>query len=398
MLLECPGCATDQTFVLGSSTLDAGKVERFHAHMIGPWYREAYDRHGEMTQHLHGCRRCGLIFVDPVLSDEETLEIACKANSIPLEFSEDWRPVTFIRQAPVWARAVRLPSLNSLLRPYLKRPLRVLDVGASGGEIAAGLETAPGSRIDLMQAGGRFAVGTKRDGVQYRQSSCFMKHLAGSGYCCDIVLAAHVLEHSDNPYRFLLDCLSVVEEGGVLVIEVPYEFDAAMQVATNDFFQMAHNVFFAPWSLRTLLARLPLAVEHFELLDNFHTGVGEMPYAVIRCLCRKTAVPQPPTHESVGNPLASMLDKLCQSFAGSLALEAGVKFKVFFYSPAYEPLARVFAQASGFCGFTTSNETLTHENIFRCDLSGLDFVLTLNQADREALRQNLKVPEGCLVH
>jgi len=163
-------------------------------------------------------------------------------------------------------------------------------------------------------------------------------------------------------------------------------------------FSRWHNVFFAPWSLRALLARLPLAVEHFELLDNFHTGVGEMPYAVIRCLCRKTAAPQPPVHESVGNPLAGMLDKLCQSFAGSLALEAGVKFKVFFYSPAYEPLARVFEQAPGFGGLTTSNEALAHENIFRCDLSGLDFVITLNAADRDALRQNLKVPQGCLVH
>ncbi len=366
--------------------------------MIGPWYREAYQRHPGMRQQLYGCRRCGLLFVDPVLSDEETLEIACKANSIPLEFSKEWRPVEFVREAPVWARAVRIPSLNYLLRPYLKRPVRVLDVGASGGEIATGLETAPGSRVDLMQAGGRYAVGAPRDGVEYRQSSCFMKHLAGGEYRCDIALALHVLEHADDPHHFLMDCAGALDEGGMLVIEVPYELDAAMQVAANDFFQMAHNVFFAPWSLRALLSRLPLAMEHFELLDNFHTGVGEMPYAVIRCLCRKTAAPEPAGHESVGNPLASTLDKLCQSFAGSLAFEAGVKFKVFFFNPAHEPLARVFAGASGFSGLTTSNETLAHENIFLSDLRGMDFVLTLNAADREALLRNLKTPEGCRVN
>jgi 2-polyprenyl-3-methyl-5-hydroxy-6-metoxy-1,4-benzoquinol methylase len=394
----CVSCGCASTILIGKSVLDDAKLEIFRNDVHGPWLREARARHGIMEQSMFCCKSCGLLFIRPVLSDEETLRVLCTAMSIPLRFEPGWEPIAVTQPASIWSRAVRGPSLNRLLSGFLTEPARVLDVGAAGGELSLGLPLPEGSSVDLLQTTRRYAAGVPRPGIQVRQSSCLIQHMAGSGYVCDLMLVLHVLEHADDPYRFLLECCALLREDGLMVIEVPYELDAGMRVAVDEVFQLTHNQFFAPWSLRRLIARMPLAIEDMTLLDNFHTGVGDVAYPVARALCRKKSRPAADWKIRMHTPFVETIDKLCESLAGSLAYCGGATFKVFFYSPKYEQMANLFRESPGFRGLTTSNASLPFENVFAADWTGVDYVFTMNRADREALKEHLRLPAGCAVH
>lgn len=376
--------------------LDEEKLQRFRSHPHGPWLAEARRRFGALEQFVYLCRACGMVFIDPVLSDEDTMAVIHTALGIPLDFKEGWEPVTFDDRPSVWSTAVRAPSLSRFLRPHLHGPVRLLDAGASGGEVSLALDLPAGSQIDLLQTSKLCGKGKARPGVL--QWSGLVKHLASTGYQADVMLVLHVLEHVDALHPFLSDCASLLNPDGLLVIEVPHDLREGLSAATGEVFELPHHSFFGPWSLRRLLQRLPFVVESLEVLDHFHSGVDDVAYPVLRALCRRVAEPVRDWRAESQQGFIESVNRLCGNLAGSLAFDSSSVYRVFYYSAAYEGIARVLTEGAGFRGFVTSNREVAHANVFQTDFSDCEFILTVNQADREALKQNLRLPEGCRVH
>lgn len=377
---RCLACGSASVRIGGANARDArGSYQGTYMEAaVSAAVKAGYDRHGVFL-----CRACGLLFVDPVLSDAETMDALFRGQSRP-KF-EGWNAeIDFKDGASVFNTAVRVPRYDQMLRPFLKGPVRVLDVGAHRGEISMHLDLAEGSGADLLQVEG----GKEVHGGPGRKARMFAGMLGDlpPDYRADLILALHVLEHADDPTKFVGDLKKHMAEGGLLLVEVPLATGEAFAVASGQLFQITHDCFFTPESLRHLLETAGLEIVEACVDPNANTGNGTEPYPVIRALCWDGG-----TGPAVNHPdacLARTADMLFGNFSGSLAFFTDKKFKVFVYDPRHAEMARVFESASGFSGFLTSNRSLPYDNIFDSDLEGVDFIFTLHKADRDALKKN----------
>jgi 2-polyprenyl-3-methyl-5-hydroxy-6-metoxy-1,4-benzoquinol methylase len=109
-------------------------------------------------------------------------------------------------------------DILKLLQPYLKEGMKVLDFGCGQGAfsqqlIDAGL-TVDGCDIDTDQI--------KADVHKKIKIDLNKSEIQGSipdKY--DMVIAVEILEHLNNPWKYLSDCLSVLKERGIIVLSTP---------------------------------------------------------------------------------------------------------------------------------------------------------------------------------
>ena len=288
-----------------------------------------------------------------------------------------------------------------MLGPFLnKAPVRVLDVGAHGGEISLHLDLAKGSSVDLLQIERADAV-YGRPVHDVRMFTGMLKDLP-QDYSADLILALHVLEHADDPYKFVYDLRSHLTADGLLLLEVPLATDEAFAVASGWQFQITHNCFFTPESLRHLVVRSGLEIVEICVDPKANTGNGTEPYPVIRALCTlKPARSEERTADHAAAPpakayFAHTVDRLFDNFSGSLGFLTDKKFKVFVYNPEHITMARVFEAAGGFSGYLTSNPNIPYDNVFSSDLEGIDFIFTVHKSDRDALKSNLGIDPAAI--
>lgn len=386
----CSGCH-GASLPVGHAVLDEARVAQMAGTMLGCWFPVAKEVYHYVEQSIYLCRDCGHIFISPVLSDQQTIELIFQAVNSELRPSEQWQAVPGGRKEPsIWSTAVRVPSINHSLRRFLHGPVRVLDVGAHGGEISLNMALADRSSVDLLQLENSFTCATSptRDLSRVREFRGLLSDLraADSNYRADLVLVLHVLEHIADLPTFLADCQAVLSDDGLLVIEVPYEPHDARNVARNRVFELPHHSFFAPWTLRTLLERNGFDVRQLELLNHAHTGVGLDPYTVVRAVCSHAkheplAASAPPDGD-----FCRSLDMLLGSFGGSIAFNSEAPFAIFYYDPNLSQLAAVFESAPGYRGAFTSNPQLPLPNIFSDAPADAKFLITLVDEDRAALR------------
>ena len=307
--------------------------------------------------------------------------------------TRSWSPPRVCGSASIWSTTVRVPSFNDTLRPYLHKPVRVLDIGSHGGQISLHLDLPGDSHVDLLQLENAYAVLPSAPDrlARSRQFNGILADLvkAEPGYKADLVLALHVLEHVDDPRQFLKDCKAVLDDRGLLVVEVPYEPSVALAIALNNSFELAHNFFFTPGSLRYLLHMAGFRIESFEFSSSTHTGVGTDPYSVLRAVCTSSDRSEAATPTTAGRNFYRSLDALLDSFAGSIAFESKTLFGVFVFEPAAVRLAHVFSDRPGYKGLFTTNEKLDLANIFSELPADIEFIFTISKQDRAVLRSSL---------
>lgn len=398
--VACAACR-GPSIPLGHAVLDDARVAQMEGTMLGRWFPVAKDVYKYVEQSIYLCRDCGHIFIDPVLSDQQTIELIFQAVSSELRPSEQWQTVPNGRKEPsIWSTAVRVPSINDSLRRHLHGPVRVLDVGAHGGEISLNMALAEGSSVDLLQLENSFTCATSptRDLSRVREFRGLLSDLraADPHYRADLVLVLHVLEHIADLPAFLADCKAVLSDDGLLVIEVPYEPHDARNVARNRVFELPHHSFFAPWSLRTLLERNGFDVRQLELLNHAHTGVGLDPYTVVRAVCSRAKHEPVAASAPADGDFCRSLDMLLGSFGGSIAFQSQAPFAIFYYDPNFSQLAAVFESAPGYLGAFTSNAELPLPNLFSAPPADAKFIITFNGEDRAALREAYAGPATVL--
>ena len=109
-------------------------------------------------------------------------------------------------------------DILEILKPYLKKGMHVLDFGCGQGAFSQRLIDAgmlvDGCDIDTdqikAQVRGKFKLDLNKTEILDSISDKY-----------DLVVAVEILEHLNNPWKYLNDCLSVLKEGGIIVLSTP---------------------------------------------------------------------------------------------------------------------------------------------------------------------------------
>jgi 2-polyprenyl-3-methyl-5-hydroxy-6-metoxy-1,4-benzoquinol methylase len=109
-------------------------------------------------------------------------------------------------------------DIFELLSPYLKKGMRILDFGCGQGAFSQRLIDAgmivDGCDIDIGQIKAR--VNRK---IEIDLNDTKILDSVTEKY--DMVIAVEIIEHLENPWKYLRDCLSVLKEDGIIVLSTP---------------------------------------------------------------------------------------------------------------------------------------------------------------------------------
>jgi SAM-dependent methyltransferase len=218
---------------------------------------------GKPEQHFWLCGRCGMIYLDPPLSEEE------EGQFYNQEFEKfmakragkdmDWTGADKHVQSNQREVARRMP----LLLKHLKPGQRILEVGCSSGFMLSALKDK-GMDVTGLDPSGGFIDYVRGKGIAVFQT---LEELKRSG-CApfDAVIHYYVLEHIRHPEKFVRDYLGLTNPGGKMIFEVPCATDPLVELyqvpAFGDFYwSVAHHWYFTAESLAKVLGKTGFAFE-----------------------------------------------------------------------------------------------------------------------------------------
>jgi len=159
------------------------------------------------------CRRCGLIFLDPMPTDEELDQYYKHQFWSRSQGSEEPTPRT-IERATRHAQG-RLSNLSPFLRPGM----RILDVGAGGGEFLHAAQQQGFEVEGIEPSVGYAGYCRKTYGLNVRAATLADADLGDRKF--DLITCNHSLEHMRDPLRALQRLHEHLQPGGHLYVSVP---------------------------------------------------------------------------------------------------------------------------------------------------------------------------------
>ena len=217
------------------------------------------DRHGAPLRTVI-CMETGLVRNDPIPGDEELAKF----------YSEDYRTsykgAAKPRKRQIIRNFRRVAGHIRQFRDVLDPAKKVLDVGAGSGEFAY-LMTELGKDVVGIEPNAGYAAYCREDlGLDIRTA-----HLAPDLFEAgqfDLIRLNHVLEHLNDPEKYLSMIAQWLAPGGVLYVEVPNIETYAREKSKGNMFHYGHIFNFNPWTLRTAAAL---------------AGLDEVPETMERC-------------------------------------------------------------------------------------------------------------------
>jgi 2-polyprenyl-3-methyl-5-hydroxy-6-metoxy-1,4-benzoquinol methylase len=109
-------------------------------------------------------------------------------------------------------------DIFKLLKPYLTKPLHILDLGCGQGAFSQRLIDS-GMKVDACdldtdQIKANVYRKIRMDLNNEIDTSLFSDHY-------DMILALEILEHLHNPWKFLADCIALLKDDGIIVLSTP---------------------------------------------------------------------------------------------------------------------------------------------------------------------------------
>jgi 2-polyprenyl-3-methyl-5-hydroxy-6-metoxy-1,4-benzoquinol methylase len=109
------------------------------------------------------------------------------------------------------------PGVFEIIKPYLKPGMEVLDFGCGQGAFSQRLIDAgmnvDGCDIDIVQIKADVRKKIRLDLNKPVSDSITGKY--------DMVIALEIIEHLQNPWKYLEDCRSILKNDGILVLTTP---------------------------------------------------------------------------------------------------------------------------------------------------------------------------------
>ena len=170
------------------------------------------DRHGKPLRTLI-CMETGLVRNDPVPSDEELARFY--ADDYRIAYKGAAKP----RRRQVVRNFRRVATYVRMFRDVLNPATHVLDVGAGSGEFAY-LMTRLGKTVKGIEPNSRYAAYCRETLGLDVQTAHLSPDLFAPGQF-DLIRLNHVLEHLNDPIRYLGQIACWLAPRGLLYIEVP---------------------------------------------------------------------------------------------------------------------------------------------------------------------------------
>jgi SAM-dependent methyltransferase len=192
---------------------------------------------------VYQCGSCALIFIDPMMSDEEERLFYQNFN----QHVKD-RGVTLQNSIEEYHQKL-LPVARErwgVVREYFAGK-KVLEIGSSTGAFLAQLDDAHTYACELTDENRVFSK-------QFITGEAYASIDEVNEYDFDVICMFHVFEHIKQPIAFLKQCQKRLAQGGQIVIEVPCAEDPLISIydleAFKDFlFQPMHPMVYSEPSL-----------------------------------------------------------------------------------------------------------------------------------------------------
>ena len=190
------------------------------------------------------CAETGLVRNDPVPGDEEL------ARFYSEEYRTAYKAAERPRRRQILRNFRRVADHIRRFRDVLEPAGRVLDLGAGSGEF-----------VFLMRALGKEAVGIEPNkgysawcreelGLDVRTAHLDPGLFEAGRF--DLIRLNHVLEHLNDPVKYLAMVRTWLAPGGVLYVEVPNIEEDCRVKSRGNLFHYGHIWNFNPWTLRAV--------------------------------------------------------------------------------------------------------------------------------------------------
>jgi len=204
------------------------------------------------------CKQCGLVTVHSRLDHAAKCEEAGSMRN--LHRASHCNEELHIAHDRMLPRAQRCMNL---LKSHLAPEMDVLEVGCGDGALLASLRDfgVNANGLEPDPEGARFV----RNQFDLPVLCSTLEQADFGGQQFDSVVAAHVLEHVDNPVEFLIAAHRLLRPEGIVFLEVPNILRP--KVGPRRLFSLAHKYHFSPRSLcRTLHTAgfTPIALREFK--------------------------------------------------------------------------------------------------------------------------------------
>ncbi len=110
------------------------------------------------------------------------------------------------------------PGVFQILSPYLRKGMKVIDFGSGEGAFSQRLIDS-GMIVDACDLDTSQLKAKVNRKYELDLNTADIKQSITSRY--DLVVAVEILEHLHNPWKFLEDCLSLLNAGGIIVLSTP---------------------------------------------------------------------------------------------------------------------------------------------------------------------------------
>lgn len=213
------------------------------------------------------CGECGVIYLYPYLSQEEEKHFYKK------EFEKFM--TSRVGDHRDWTNAKKHVSSNKdqvnrrwkFLDKYINENKTILEIGCSSGFMmdafrdvglkCYGVEPS-GEFLDFLKENKHIAY-ESLDDLQRNENLKF-----------DIIVHFFVFEHISNPFDFLKETYELLNDGGVIIAEIPSSTDILTSVYNipafeNFYWSIAHHYYYNPKSLEYILDKLGY---RYELLPE----------------------------------------------------------------------------------------------------------------------------------
>jgi 2-polyprenyl-3-methyl-5-hydroxy-6-metoxy-1,4-benzoquinol methylase len=105
-----------------------------------------------------------------------------------------------------------------MLRPYLKKEMRILDFGCGQGAFSQRLADA-GMKVDSCDIDtDQIKANVERKITLDLNKKDIKDSIAGK---YDMIAALEIIEHLENPWKYISDCIELLNEGGIIVLTTP---------------------------------------------------------------------------------------------------------------------------------------------------------------------------------
>jgi 2-polyprenyl-3-methyl-5-hydroxy-6-metoxy-1,4-benzoquinol methylase len=189
------------------------------------------------------CRRCGLVYHNPVLEDEDRQRRAASFQAWHTDATPTPRHLRKLER--------RWQGQWSLIERIFRPASRVLEIGCGLGVMGGHLKGLGAQVLGVEPDPEQADYARRRWGLSVLPQQFEEVDLAGEQF--DLILSSHVIEHFPEPLAFLVKARTLAHPETWLFLETPNIL--APKVGPSRVFSLAHNFYFAPRTLNPLLLK-----------------------------------------------------------------------------------------------------------------------------------------------